>query len=567
MTADEVLEVEDAIRCEERVGLTSETKHVRVRRGVYSMRGQPGRYVLRIRVPAGILTADQLDVVADLIERYAGLGVAHFTTRQGIEIADVPGQEVGGILHRLDAAGLTTRRTGGNVVRNVVCCPLAGVSPEECFDITPYALATDRFFRDAPAYQQLPRKVKIAFEGCPEDHARIAIADIGLHARRDHGGLGFRISVGGGLGATPMVGQPLEHFTSAGALFPTLEAILRVFDRCGNRENRARARLKWLIKDWGIERFREAVFSERARIRPDDERSGLERVVASEELLHESPPPAGTGTANSSELEASKEWRVANVRPQKQQGFVAVFVRCPLGDLRPLQLRRLAAAARNFSGGIRTTIEQNLLLRWVPQAALPELYTFLGPTDLASCCTEQIMDITRCVGAESCLSAITSPKAAARAVAAILSEGLYQEPTLRPLRIRISGCPNACGHHHAADIGLFGHAKRFHGRAVPHYAILLGGVSSGRIFGRRMINIPACRVGQAVERVLKLYVNGRDEEEPFASFVERIGIPALRPHLEDLTRIPPPEQDPECYRDLDAEREFVVQAREGECAA
>jgi sulfite reductase beta subunit-like hemoprotein len=567
MSVDEIIAVEEAVRREAQAGPTDETKHLRVRRGTYSMRGQPGRYVARIRIPAGILTVDQLEVVADLVESYAGLGVAHFTTRQGIEIADVPGGDIGEILRHLDVAGLTTRRTGGNVVRNVVCCPLAGVSPAEFFDVTPYALATDRYFRDAAAYQQLPRKAKIAFEGCPEDHVRTAVADIGLRAWRQNGHLGFRISVGGGLGAVPMVGQPLEDFTPVEALFPTLEAMLRVYDRHGNRQKRARARLKWLLKDWGIERLRDAVFCERARIGSTGTWLASGATTAAEHPLNESPPRVRTGTAKSWELEAFQEWRTANVRSQRQQGVVAVFVRCPLGDLRLLQLRRLAAAARNFSGGIRTTIEQNVLLRWVPQAALPELYEFLEPEGLATCCTDQIMDTTCCVGAETCLSARTNPKTATRAIAGVLSEGLYREPALRSLRIRISGCLNSCGHHHAADIGLFGKAKRFHGRPVPQYVILLGGVPSGRIFGQRVIEIPACRVVQAVERVLKLYLGARHGEEPFAHFVERIGVPALRAHLEDLTRVPPPEQDPEFYRDLDATRDFTVEAREGECAA
>lgn len=567
MSVDEIILVEEAIRQEAHAGPTEETKHLRVRRGTYSMRGQPGRFVARIRVPAGILTADQLEVVADLVERYAGLGVAHLTTRQGIEIADVTGEEVGGILRQLDGASLTTRRTGGNVVRNVVCCPLAGVSPEEFFDVTPYALATDQYFRDASAYQQLPRKVKIAFEGCAEDHVRIAVADIGLNARRRNGWLGFQISVGGGLGAVPMVGKLLEDFTPVEALVPTLEAILRVYDRHGDRQKRARARLRWLLKDWGIRWFREAVFAERARISSEGKQPALEPETAAEDRLNESPPTARTGAAKSCEPETFQEWRMANVRSQKQLGFVTVFVRCPLGDLRPSQLRRLAAAARNFSGGIRTTIEQNILLRWVPQAALLELYEFLVPEGLATCCAEQIMDTTCCVGAESCLSAITNPKGAARAIASILSKGLYREPAVRSLRIRISGCLNSCGHHHAADIGLFGKAKRFHGRAVPHYAILLGGMPSGRTLGQRVINIPACQVGQAVERLLKLYLQKRYGEEPFAHFVERIGIPGLRVQIEDLTSVPPPEQGPEFYRDLDAARDFAIEAREGECAA
>lgn len=558
MSAIELAALKEAIRREAEAAPTDETKHHRVRYGIYSMRGRPGRYVLRIRVPAGLLTADQMDTVADVLQQYGGLGVAHLTTRQGIEVGDVPGDEVEAIVRHLEAVGLTTRRTGGNVVRGVVCCPLAGVAPDEAFDVTPYALAVDCHFRDAPIAQRLPRKVKIAFDGCPRDHARTAVADIGLRAALQDGARGFRIVVGGGLGALPMPAQPLEEFTPVELLVPTVEAILRVFDAHGNRQNRARARLKWLLKDWGIQRLREAVRTERARIQAAVELPGIE----------ENPPAtASVPVASPANASAFAEWRAANVRAQRQTGFVAVVVHCPGGQLRPSQLRTLAAAARKFSGGIRTTIEQNVVLRWVRVEALAELYAFLEPDGLATCCAEQIMDITRCVGAEQCLSAITNPGPAARAIGQVLTNGLSRDPALRPIRIRISGCPNSCSHHHAADIGLFGVSKKFRGRPVPHYALLLGGAVSGERFGQRVVDVPARRVAEAVERLLRLYLSQRQEEESFARFVGRTGIPALRGALEDLMRVPAYDQAPEFYRDLDATADFAVEAKEGECAA
>jgi sulfite reductase beta subunit-like hemoprotein len=460
-------------------------------------------------------------------------------------------------VRHLEAVGLTTRRTGGNVVRGVVCCPLAGVAPDEAFDVTPHALAVDQYFRDAPIAQRLPRKVKIAFEGCPQDHARTSVADIGLRAALRNGRRGFHIVVGGGSGAMPMLAQPLEEFTPLEALFATVEAVLRVFDAHGNRQNRARARLKWLLKDWGIERFREAVVAERDRL-----------GAATVDLpgIAEPQPVPIVPAAQPAPSRAFEEWLAANVRVQRQDGFVAVFVRCPGGELRPSQLRALATAARQFSG-VRTTIEQDVLLRWVREETLAELYAWLEPHGLAACCAEQITDITRCVGAEQCLSAITNPKPAARAIGAILTNGLYNEPALRPIRIRISGCPNSCSHHHAADIGLYGASKKFHGRPVPHYALLLGGAVTGERFGQRVVDVPARRIAEAVERVLRLYLSQRQEEESFARFVGRTGIPTLRSALEDLTRVPAYDQAPEFYRDLDATVDFAVEAKAGECAA
>ncbi|MCG3147720.1 MAG: Sulfite reductase [ferredoxin] [Verrucomicrobiae bacterium] len=546
----------EVIRQETETGPTDETKHLRVRCGIYSMRNQSGRYTIRIRLPAGALLPEQLAVVAEIVERDSRMGVAHLTTRQGIEISDVPGERVAAIARQLEAAGLTTRRTGGNVVRGIVSCPWAGVASDEVFDVTPYALAVDQHLRDHPAFQRMPRKIKISFESCQHDHVRTAVADIGLRATVRDGQPGFRITVGGGLGAVPKLAQPLEDFTPVAAMLPSLDAILRVFDAHGNRQSRARARLKWLLTDWGIERFRDAVFAERA--------SGQVAPVSVPDVL-ETPPADWPSIARSIIVNGFAEWRAGNVRPQKQAGYVAVLVRCPLGELSPAQLRRLAAAARMFSGGIRTTIEQDVLLRWVPAPALPDLYEFLRPEGLATCCAEQIMDITRCAGAERCLSAITNSKAAAKAIATVGANGLSHEPAVRSLRIRVSGCPNACSHHHAADIGLFGVSKKAHGRPAPHYALLLGGATTGHTFAQRIADVPACRVPEAVQRVLKLYLATRTSDEPFPAFVQRIGAPALRTALASLTPVPPPSTGPEYFRDLDATADFAVEAKEGEC--
>ena len=555
----------EALRQEVQTGPTDTTKSLRVRHGIYSLRARPGQYIIRIRIPAGVLSAEQLETVAALSEQSGWLAGAHLTTRQGIEIAGLPAAEIPAALEKLEAVGLTTLRTGGPFVRGVVACPFSGVAADEIFDVTPFALAADRHFREHADFQKLPRKIKISFEGCAHDHVRTLVSDIGVRAARRDGADGFRITSGGGLGASPKTALLLEEFVPVEKLFATLEAVLRVFNRHGYRENRARARLKWLLADWGIEKFR-------AEVRAELKGVGAEWQTFSGRLpeISESKPAAAPvdARANSiSEDAGFKIWRETNVRLQQQNGFAAVLIRCPLGDLHPAQIRRIAGAARQFAGGLRTSIEQNILLRWVPETLLPELYQSLQCGALAGAAAEQLPDITRCVGATACLMAITNPRPAAEAIISALEKELAADPSLRELRLRISGCPNSCGHHHASDIGLFGVSKNFHNRPVPHYALLLGGVSSAETFGARVLEIPAFNVAQAVREVVGFYQTGRRPAESFSAFVGRVGLPALKERLEPLTQVAPPAEEPAFYRDLGSAQPFVVGARGGECAA
>jgi sulfite reductase beta subunit-like hemoprotein len=555
----------EALRQEIQTGPTDATKAIRVRHGVYSLRGKTERYIIRIRIPAGVLTPDQLETVALLAEQSGWAEGAHLTTRQGIEIAGLPASDIPSVVARIETAGLTTRRTGGPFVRGVVACPFAGVAPEEVFDVTPFALAADRYFRQHSALQQLPRKIKISFEGCAHDHVRTLVSDIGVRAVRQGGANGFRVVIGGGLGAAPKSAQVCAEFVPVAELFATLESILRVFNRHGYRQNRARARLKWLLADWGSERFREEVRAERQEAgrewQPyDGDYPPVTEAAPGAALAsagEQSPPPDADYLA----------WRETNVRPQRQQGFASVLVRCPLGDLRPAQIRQIAGAAREFAGGLRTTIDQSILLRWVPQVRLPELFQQLQCSSLAGACAEQLPDITRCVGATACLMAITNPRPAAEAISTVMEKALAADLSLRELRIRISGCPNSCSHHHASDIGLFGVAKRFHDRPVPHYALLLGGVSSAESFGTRVVEIPALNVVQAIREVVAFYQAERWPAEGFSAFVNRLGAPALKALLEPLAEVASPAERPAFYRDLGSTQPFFVGARGGECAA
>ena len=552
----------EALRQEIQTGPTDATKGIRVGHGIYSLRGKAGQYIIRIRIPAGVLTTDQLETVAALTEQSGWEAGAHLTTRQGIEIAGLPAAEIPAALEKLDATGLTTLRTGGPFVRGVVACPFSGVARDEIFDVTPFALAVDRYFREHADFQKLPRKIKFSFDGCAHDHVRTLVSDIGVRAVRQDGAKGFRITIGGGLGASPKTALVLEEFVPAEKLFGSLEAVLRVFNQHGYRDNRARARLKWLLADWGIEKFREAV---RAELKGADAewRTFSGRLPEIVELK----PAAGRGAKSASTDAAFHAWRESNVHRQRQNGFVSVLIRCPLGDLQPAQIRQIVGAARQFAGGLRTSIDQNILLRWVPEDLLPELYQSLQCGALAGAAAEQLPDITRCVGATACLMAITNPRPAAEAIIGALEKELASDASLRQLRIRISGCPNSCGHHHASDIGLFGVSKNFHNRQVPHYALLLGGISSAEAFGARVLEIPAVNVAQAVREVIKFFQTERQTEENFSTYFNRVGLTAWKQRLEPLTQVASPNDHPNFYHDLGSTQPFVVGARGGECAA
>ena len=549
--------VQNAILFETHSPASDETKSVRVRRGVYTLRKGNWVYMIRIRVPAGIVTTEQLRAVAQLARETRWAAGVHFTTRQGIELAGVPGNRVIEFLNRLDDVGLTTLLTGGNAVRGVVCCPLSGVAKDQIFDVTPHALAIDEYFRNHSELTRLPRKIKIAFESCPHDHVRTLATDIGLTAVRKDGKEGFRVVVAGGLGASPKVAQVLEEFIPVEKLLPIIEAILRVFNRHGNRDNRARARLKWLVGEWGIERFKEAVRAEEVEERelPRVAESGAHRKA---HFI--------SGEVPDEHKEAYERWSAANVTEQQQEELISVFLRIPGGDLLPDQVDAVVLAAERFADGVRTSIEQNIVLRNVARENLPALYEFLRPQGLALCCAGQITDVTRCVGAAACLSAITSSHSAAEKISEVLQGELGQDPALKNLRIRVSGCHNSCSHHHAADIGLFGISKKINGRAVPHYAFLAGGRSSGGHAGARIIDIPAARVAGAVTRTLELYRSERTTEESFSTFVERTAESRLKGELAVFTSAPTPEEEPEFYRDINAEIDFKVESKRGECA-
>jgi sulfite reductase beta subunit-like hemoprotein len=414
--------------------------------------------MMRIKVPAGILTADQLEATADIAEEYSK-GIAHITTRQDIQLYWIPTKGVPGVMAKYAAVGLTTREACGNSVRNVTACPYAGVSPTELFDVTKHAEAiTTHFLRNA-ASQKLPRKFKIALEGCPEDHARTAIHDVGLVAAvNSEGGkktLGWKVYIGGGLGAAPMQAILLEPFTPAADMLRTVEAAVRIHDRLGDRKNKATARIKFVVKRLGADAFRQEVLAERAKLPqytyPD--------IAATE--TDERPPKPTDVPAGVSVNGTFSRWKITNVLPQKQAGYAVVTIRLRLGDISSAQLRALAKIIRRYCGGkLRTAITQNLMLRWVRQQDLEALFSELQPVGLAETEAERLWDVTSCPGAETCQLGISASRGLARQLEIEMRKANLTGPDIEGIKIKVSGCPNSCGQHHVADIGFFGGARK-----------------------------------------------------------------------------------------------------------
>lgn len=549
-------------------------KRFRLENGVYGIRGTTDEHMIRVKVPFGRLNADQLEGLAGIAERFTPLKVGHVTTRQAVQFHHVKRRDVPEVLKLVNQVGLTTREACGNTVRNVSCCHYSGISPDELFDVTPYAKILVPHFLRNKLNQNLPRKFKIAFEGClNKDHARVGIHDLGfVAATREASGKvekGFKVYVGGGLGTIPFPAQLLEEFLPVSEYLAATEAVLRIFDRYGERKDRNRARIKFLVDKWGIEEFKKVYLEEKKIAILTSPGIGNQWDF---ELTEEEAPqqlqniPADTPSLPPAEYD---RWLKTSVFLQKQKGFYAVNVRCPLGDISVPQMRDVAKISRTFcAGSMRTTISQNIILHWVPEKSLKALYQELRKAGLALSDAEYITDITRCPGADTCQIAITHSRGLAAEMAGIFNDGYATDPAFKNLTIKISGCTNSCGQHHIADIGFHGASKVVNGHAVPHYQLLLGGYTQTgeAVFGKRIIQIPARRVPEAVKKILDLYKSERTPNETFRSWSER-SAEYLKKTLAPYAEIPPYEKDPQMYQDLGDKGDFELKMGKGECAA
>ncbi len=550
-------------------------KPFRLQHGIYGQR-QPGVHMFRIKIPFGGLTANQLRRIGEIADQYA-TGVGHVTTRQDIQLHFVSLEDVPTMMRRIAEVGLTTREACANTVRNVTACHLAGVCPGELFDVTPYAKTVALHLLRNPLNQSLPRKFKIAFSGCPHDCALTPIHDIGLLAvKREDGCIGFRMSVGGGLGSTPRLAHVLQEFVPGDELIPSIEAVIKVFDTLGNRKNRHKARLKFVIDKLGIEEFTrrwEAAYTAMGHSRPA--RKPIMLLAHQDNPVPLIMPTRTNGSGNgavsdngSDEGSAFELWRRTNVVKQKQSGYVAVLIKLPMGDLTTAQMYALADLAEIYSNGnIRTTINQNMIIRWVPEARLREFYDDLASHGLADPGAESVEDIVACPGTDTCGLGITSSKGLARAMAEIFPPGRVPDD-LQGVSVKISGCHNSCAQHHIATIGLHGVGKRIGEHVAPHYELHLGGQVNGAVkIGQMTVKLPAKNVPAAVSHLIAVYRRDREPGETLPAFIARVGKAKLKDELIPYTIVPSFEEDPSYYFDWEGEEEFVLEdLGPGECA-
>jgi len=566
-------------------------RRFRLLRGTYGQR-QDNVQMMRIKIPQGIVTSSQMRALASVAARYSR-GFCHVTTRQNIQFHFVPLAVCETAMRELAAEGLTTREACGNSVRNITGCHYAGTSDDEIFDPTPFAEAMTRYFLRHPLSGVLPRKFKIAFEGCRVDHAYASINDIGWRARIQDGRKGFRVTVAGGTSILPVSGYVLYEFLPVEEMLEVAEAVVRVFHRFGDYEHRQRNRLKFVIRAMGWDAFRarfdecleefrreggaklplnpDLVMSEDAPTWTPAEPPTLQAAAAAA-----SSPVTGPGIMpNSVRLtplpDTYVRWMRSNVSKQRQDGYFHVTARLPLGDFTAGQMRVLADLADAYSdGSMRLTVDQNLLYRWVRKDAIEPFYQRLVAAGLGAPDAGTLSDVVSCPGAESCRLAVTQSRGLGR----VLTEHLSARPEVVDMvssgHIKISGCPNGCGQHHIGSIGFQGSVRKVAGRAVPQYFVLVGGGCSDEglaHFGKVVSKVPVHRLTDAVDRLLALYREHREGDEELGAFFRRVPPSMATDALKDLAQLLPNEIGEQDLIDLGENQAFNPEVMDGECSA
>ncbi len=548
----------------------------RLHQGVYGQR-QPDAQMFRIKIPGGVFTPEALEGVGEIVEKYAPLKKGHITTRENIQIHHMTLESCGEAMEILGDIGLSTREACANTVRNVVAPPHSGVSPDELFDVMPYLAAYVRYAVRHPLTQNFPRKFKTAFTGCPDHDDIISpLHDLSFIAQVRNGERGFKILVGGGTSIMPKLGQTLYEFVPMEDYLRVATAIWRVFDRADMlRKNRMMARIKVLIHRIGFDAFKEMVDEELEKVDPVDPTPLMEL----DQVYTETPPPLVAAPSNGQQLpEEFLYWKKTNVEPQKQAGYMMVYVTVTQGDIMVEQFPALAEIVRKFTGGsARTTLEQNLALRWVPEGRLYELYKELDAIGLSDPDHNAITNVVSCPGTDSCKLGITSSMGLGRAVREELlnNPAAYKAPAVKEMHVKISGCPNGCGQHHVANIGFHGAAmKGPSGMQIPAYELFLGGqyavgAAEETAYGQRIprTKVPAKKVPQLVRMIAEHFQENREPGEKFNAFLERVGPAPIKELAEKCADIPSLNGDSQgLYMDWEKTVQYKVERGEGECA-
>jgi sulfite reductase beta subunit-like hemoprotein len=563
----------------------------RLLRGTYGQR-QSDVQMIRVKVTQGLIDGPQLHAFADIAERYSR-GFGHITTRQNLQFHFIKLSDVPAVLARCEEAGLTTREACGNSIRNITACPYAGVHHDELFDVTPYSEAMTRYFLRHPLASKLPRKFKIAFEGCPEDHAVTAINDIGWKARIQDGERGFQVNVAGGTATMVRSGYLLYEFMPAGEMFKVAEAVVRVYHRLGDYQHKHKNRMKFLIRSIGWDRFREEFERALAEVQAEGGRElPFDPAHPPIESAPSEPRPAAHSVAETaSRAEQSRvhgpgllpevrpqlrvldedfhRWQQTNVQPQKQRGYALVTATIPLGDFTGAQMRLLADLALSYGDGtVRVTPDQDLVFRWVKLSDIHTLYQHLAAAGLGLAEAGTVADVTSCPGAESCRLAVTQSRGLGRTLEAHIRSHPALIAKAPDLHIKMSGCPNGCGQHHIAGIGFQGSIRKLDGRPVPQYFVMVGGAvdQDGATFGRVAAKIPARRMTDVIDRLIELYDVSHTPGESATAFFKRIDLGTVKSTLADLEKLESTVATEEDFIDLGETTSFAPEVMDGECA-
>ncbi|MDE2670602.1 MAG: nitrite/sulfite reductase [Chloroflexota bacterium] len=544
----------------------------RLKQGVYGQR-QPNVQMTRVKLPFGGVTPDQMDAFGELAERFAPLRKGHITTRQNFQFHHIPLARMPDGLRLLASVGLSTREACGNTVRNVTADPWAGVTDGELFDVTPYAGAFARFWLRNPLTQLLPRKFKVAFSADDADVAITGIHDLGFIPRVQNGVQGFKMVCGGGLAIMPREAIVVREFVSLDEYLKVSEAVIRIFNAADMlRKNRAMARIKVLIDRIGADRFLEMVDDELAQ--PWAQRDfSPERLLFLDNEEERAPARRDSYAQPGDDAAAFTQFVSANVKAQKQQGFSTVEIKITRGDLTPAQFHGIADIMREHCGGnARTTVQQNMVLRWVRDEGLYEVYSRLVDLGLAEAGAGTVTDVVSCPGTDSCKLGITSSMGLNRAIQDRVTELAVADPLVEKLHIKMSGCPNSCGQHHLGNIGFHGAAMKVDGHQLPAYhAFIGGGYEEGngkvRVGTQLKLRLPAKRTPDAVQRWLDLYQREREDGEEFNAYFDRVGKAPFEQAVQDLT-IPGDFSDDnrEMFIDWTKFELYVLERGEGECA-
>ncbi|EDM38554.1 sulfite reductase (NADPH) [Pedobacter sp. BAL39] len=560
----DIIDLEKKIR-DFREGKIHEEKFrsLRLARGVYGQR-QPGVQMVRIKLPFGKMTFNQLLRIADVSDEY-GSGNLHLTTRQDIQIHYVSLDRTPELWQELERDDVTIREACGNTVRNVTSSPDAGINPNELFDVSPYAHAFFLYFLRNPICQEMGRKIKFSFSSDEKDTAYSYIHDLGFIPKiNEQGERGFKVMLGGGLGAQPFLATVVHDFLHEDQIIPYAESVLRVFDRYGERNNRNKARLKYLVQKLGIEELLRLIDEERIANKSKSfviDRDAVPLPLPPEVIAY----PAWDDVVNSLDYQ---HWRATNAVAQKQEGFYGVYIKVPVGDIKTERARQLVEAIRPFvADEIRVTQNQGLLLKFAPEAALPALYISLKELGFATAGFDSVGDVTTCPGTDTCNLGISN----SMSLSVALEEVIYEEfPELiydKEIKIKISGCMNSCGQHGLAHIGFHGSSVKANGKVVPAVQVMLGGGTVGNGEGRvaeRVIKAPSKRATDVLRTLLNDYKLNATTSESFHAYYDRqtkdYFYQLLKP-LADLSNLKDEE-----FVDWGHEETFNTAIGVGECA-